>query len=70
MKQEIQCTFVACGKKNDRVWVRLSDGVEPSFFATDLEIDAFEGLNRGDEVKVEIEVNPFSKYGTKVVAIS
>lgn len=70
MKQKIQCTFVACGKKEGKnVWVRLSDGIEPNFFSTDLELSAFEGLERGDEVEVEIEVNPFSKFGTKIVAI-
>jgi len=71
MKQEIQCTFVACGQKDGKkVWVRLSDGIEPTFFTTDLELSAFEGLERGDEVTATIEVNAFSKWGTKVVAIS
>lgn len=70
-KLELQCTFVACGQKDGKkVWVRLSDGIEPAFFSTDLEISDFEGLERGDEINVGLEINPFSKFGTKVVSVS
>lgn len=69
-KIDVQCTFVACGQKEGKkVWVRLSDGIEPAFFSTDLPLADFADLNRGDEVNVDIEVNPFSKFGTKIISI-
>jgi len=71
MKQEIQCTFVACGQKEGKKpWIRLSDGIESVYFDTNLDLQALKDLKRGEEVTVEMEINPFSRYGTKVVAIS
>lgn len=70
VKIEVEAIFskVVLSKKG-KTLVILSDGVSEKLFATPLETEAFTDLQRGDKILVDVTLNVFDDYATKVIAV-
>jgi len=70
IKGRISAVFVIGGisKEKKRPYLQVSDGIEAQFFNfakdSSLTADDFKDLERGDQIDLEVEVDPFSKRVT------